>query len=173
MKKSFITALILLSVSFGCRTTKESTKSTEIIKKDSIVYNLIEKDSIVHRIKEIITPSNNTQINLKNPCDSLGNLKPMDFKTSVGKSKLKIIFKDNEIKIEAINDSIKEIYESKFIHKEKQKDSIIKSLKEKNLELVKITKKSGFNWWFLASILFNILLILILIRFFRQNSKFF
>jgi hypothetical protein len=173
MKKSFITALILLSVSFGCRTTKESTKSTEIIKKDSIVYNLIKKDSIIHIIKQIITPSNNTQINLRNPCDSLGNLKPMDFGTTVGKSKLNIIFKDNEIKIEAINDSIKEIYESKFTYKERQNDTIIKSLKEKNSELVKITKKSSFNWWFLASILLNILFIFIVIRFFLQNSKFF
>lgn len=165
MKNLIFTVTIIFSISFiGCKPTKTVTDTTSIIKKDSIVYNIVTKDSTVIKIKEVITPSNNTSINLKNPCDSLGNLKPIDFNTTVGKSKLKIIFKDNEIKIEAINDSIKSIYESKLVYKEKSKDSIIKSLKIENRELIQKTTKTKFNWWFVFSIGLNLIFAYLLLN---------
>lgn len=67
MKKILLIIIVLLF--FGCRSSKVQEKETIVktVTKDSIVY----KDKIV--VKQGLTDT----IYFENPCDSLGNLKPI------------------------------------------------------------------------------------------------
>jgi len=125
-----ILVLILIQVT-SCKNYYLSKYCNKITSKDSIVHDTIIKDKIVVLKKDsiiekkIILPSN-TEINLKNPCDSLGRLKDgnLYYLTSQFYT-LKLKVKNGELILEQKNDSI-----ISLISTIKEKSDSIQYLKE-------------------------------------------
>lgn len=168
MKRIIYILSVLLFVS--CSTKKIITKTSVVIKKDSLVSIQKQQDSIVIKRKEILIPAVKTSLELSNPCDSLGNLKKAVFSTSIGKLKLNVIVDPitKKIYIKANYDSIKSVYESKYYKKSKS-DSLYYAKNHSSVVVntSKITKyRMSFWGWF--SILINIILAVIIIKFIKR-----
>ena len=133
-----ITAIIIILIMFsGCRTKKEyiHTTSTDTIYKKEIVK---------------ITPSSLNELIIDNPCDSLGNLKPFEYKINSPKVKTTIKSIDNKVVVEQNLDSIKEVWQKEF-------QSSVKTV-DKKVE-IPVTPK-----WAWKSLIANILLLLWILR---------
>jgi len=125
---SFLT-LMLLS---GCRTKYKTieTHSTDTIYKEKII--------------KINVPTTNT-ITIESPCDSLGNLKPINYINTTGKVKTSLRSFNNALVLEVNIDSIQEVWEKEY--KSKLKTSVIK-------EKVIVYKNRSWAWY---SLIFNFL----------------
>lgn len=137
--KTIIAALLLLFV-FSCSSTKKVVQTTETTKteindsktveKDSIKIvdnkTKIEKDSVFVEEKKVIIPPTKIETNIKNPCDSIGNLKNAEYNLNSGKNNVRIIFKDNEIKIASITEGVESTVRKEYREKY-SKDSIFQS----------------------------------------------
>lgn len=120
-----ILVLILIQVT-SCKNYYLSKYCNKTSTKDSIVHDtiikdklvIIKKDSIVE--KKVLIPSN-SEITLKNPCDSLGKLKDGTLYYMTNKFyEFKLEVKNGELILEQKNDSI----ESLNIKIKESKDSI-------------------------------------------------
>jgi hypothetical protein len=118
--KHFYTFLILTTI-LSLQSCKTRLKTIETVRIDTIK---------VKEILKIEKPSVNT-ITLKDPCDSLGNLKPFEYKSDNGKVKLQIkTIKDTiyiQQNIDSIVDSLVEKEKIKF-EKENKKEIIEKKI---------------------------------------------
>ena len=112
-----IALIIILFQLIGCKNYYLSKYCTpKIVIKDSIrvdtfvkqVKVIEKKDSIVY--KEVLLP-NNSSVNLKNPCDSLGKLKDGELYFITNKFyEFKLKVKNGELVIEQKNDSIQNLF---------------------------------------------------------------
>jgi hypothetical protein len=104
MKKYLIFLMIILSVSFGCRSKKTVTESKEILKTDTIIKTKTE--TLVERFTDTLT--------IEQPCDSLGNLKPFKQIISASQGKVSIQGKNNVITAEIDLNAYKKIWETEY-----------------------------------------------------------
>ena len=138
MKKLILIWLILL---VGCKPTQTVTK-TEYVHDTISVEKIVKINVPVKQIVEI-----------EQPCDSLGNLKP--FKTTLKNSKANIsIESKNGVLVAKINlDSLKEVYQKEFQSKQVEK-----------VEIREVPIKqpiSKFWWW---SLILNVILLIWVFR---------
>lgn len=96
--------MIILSVSFGCRSKKTVTESKEILKTDTIIKTKTE--TLVERFTDTLT--------IEQPCDSLGNLKPFKQIISASQGKVSIQGKNNVITAEIDLNAYKKIWETEY-----------------------------------------------------------
>jgi len=122
-------AIILLS---GCRT---KYKTIETTKNDTLR---------VEKIVKINVPQIQT-VTIESPCDSLGNLKPINYINTTGKVKTSLRSVNNALLLEVNIDSIQEVWEKEY--KSKSKTVIQK-------EKVIVYKNRSWAWY---SLIFNFL----------------
>ena len=94
--------VILLIVLVGCKPTQTVTK-TEYVHDTISVEKIVKINVPVKQIVEI-----------EQPCDSLGNLKPFKTVLKSDKGNVTVIGKDNRISVKFNLDSIKEVYRKEF-----------------------------------------------------------
>lgn len=95
-------ALILLIVAImnnGCKSKLEVTSNKEVVRIDSVFIKKIDTVEILEKVIEKIYVPSDSNFNLGNPCDSLGNLKKMNFNTKVGNLLTKINTMDGDLNI--------------------------------------------------------------------------
>jgi hypothetical protein len=130
MKHKLFFFIIILSISFGCRSKKTVTEIKEVIKKDTLI---ITKD-------RYITKQFTDTLFVDNPCDSItGDLK--DFQRTINTTNAKIDLSSVKGKIRlatnidsVLQERIKE-YKSKFDTKTEIKE----------VEVIKY--RTPFNYW--------------------------
>lgn len=164
MIKKIIINIIIIYLFSGCYSLKKDV-SKSLLTKDTVVYHYQYKDSVIHLKKVLITEAVTNQIELKEVCDSLGNLKPNSFSSKVGKTNLKIITKNNTIYVQANTDSIVNVYEFKYREKFKQ-DSVKLANYYRSIFTKNTVKETNNNWKWMVSIV----LILALIIYLRIKS---
>jgi hypothetical protein len=117
--KSYI--FLLLFFFIGCNASKSTIEYKERIVKDTILQTKIEV--LVERFTDTLT--------IKQPCDSLGNLKPFKQIISTKQGKVSIQGKNNVITAEIDLNAYKQIWESEY------KSKIDKNIVIKEKEVVK------------------------------------
>ncbi len=117
--KSYI--FLLLFFFIGCNASKSTIEYKERIVKDTILQTKIEV--LVERFTDTLT--------IKQPCDSLGNLKPFKQLVSTKQGKVSIQGKNNVITAEIDLNAYKQIWESEY------KSKIDKNIVIKEKEVVK------------------------------------
>lgn len=134
LSKKLFFFIIILTLAYGCRTTKTVFKDKEIVVKDTVT---ITKD-------RIITKEVNKTLIVEQPCDSLGQLKDFDkeIQTDVLKVSLKSV--KGSIKVKVNLDSIKQIWEKEYKSNFKSKKEIVK-------EKIVITKTPIWSWVYIIS----------------------
>jgi hypothetical protein len=156
----YIYIILIAGILTGCITSKQRAKICatcpskvieKMIVKDSIYY--VERDSIV------ILPADSSLIEMLLRCDSIGRVSIESMKQKDGKRiKTKIVFKDNVLKLTALNDSI--LILNKIISK--YKESSLDSTYSSQATVVINKCENGwhriYKMWFIftvgASILF-------------------
>lgn len=129
MKKTIIIFTLILL--FGCKSKKVyvETHSIDTVKIEKLVK---------------FTPSQLNELIIDNPCDSLGNLKPFNYKIGTSNNNVSLKSENNTIFLEQNLDSIKQVWEKEY------KSSIDTS---EIIKEVPYTPK-----WIYYSLLINILL---------------
>lgn len=117
--KSYI--FLLLFFFIGCNASKSTIEYKERIVKDTIIQTKIEV--LVERFTDTLT--------IKQPCDSLGNLKPFKQLVSTKQGKVSIQGKNNVITAKIDLNAYKQIWESEY------KSKIDKNIVIKEKEVVK------------------------------------
>lgn len=135
MKKLIVVLLLFV----GC---KSNIKTVETTKVDTVR---------VSKVIKIDKPQLNELI-IENVCDSLGNLKIINYTSNSGKLKTSLKSDKNTLKLEVNLDSIKQVWEKEY------KSSIL-DVKEKETIIKKVIPK-----WVWYSILINILLLVWIFR---------
>jgi len=162
MKKHWlITLLIILFAFTNCKSKKVMTKEISVyIDSISKLKESINRkvDTVYKEKKVIITLPSDIGIEIDNPCDSLGNLKPINATIGSGKSKTTLYSIGNRMFLNHKTDSLKNYYE-KYYHSKYESDStrfeqklisITKELKEQVTVKYFIPK---WVWWVLGSYL--------------------
>lgn len=158
-------ALIMITLSNnGCKSTSkivnervEKQLDTVFIQKNNSVKNSYNKKEIVY------LPSSST-FNLGNPCDSLGNLKKMNFNTKIGNLLAEVNTMDGNLEV-----VIKELDSLRSVIETKDKQLASQNISYqvlRNAVLERESKKSKtviwtkWTWIFLASFLATLGLLL-------------
>ncbi|MEE9408125.1 MAG: hypothetical protein V3V28_08630 [Polaribacter sp.] len=152
MKKLILIYILIFGSFIGCgllTKTVKKERETNIIQKDSIVYNFIKKDSTIINTRTEITPASKTDLILRNVCDSLGNIKIAELQTQLGKTNIKIRTIDNTIYLEANTDSIIQVYKSKYEYKFKQDSIALNSSYKEKVKLKEVKVKTPKWAWLL------------------------
>lgn len=141
MLKYSILILLLLA---SCTAKKIVTQTKEVVVNDTII---LTKDRIV-------TKAVNDTIIIKNPCDSLGILKPFKERLKTAQGQITIKSKNNileaTINLDSIVQSIEKRYESKKI------DTVEKS------DTLKVKYKTPL--WLVLSLVFSVIINLLLLK---------
>lgn len=124
--------IIILSIFIiSCSSTKVTTETHTLVKKDSTKISHIEKKDSIRIVEKIVYLPAKAGLVVDNPCDSLGNLKPINISTSAGNFKATITSQGNKLKLNIKEiDSLVSVKDKILVIKTKQ-DSVIASLKEK------------------------------------------
>lgn len=122
MKKYLLLILFISS----CTVTREHNYTKEEFNKiiDSVKvknFTLVKDTIYKEKIKLITKPVYNT-IKIPIECDSLGNVKPVEYKLNNGISKFKASIKNSNLVLSVKLDSLKSVYEKEYIQRFK-KDS--------------------------------------------------
>ncbi len=104
MKSKLFFFIIILSLSFSCRSKKTVTEIKEVIKIDTIIKTKTE--ILVERFTDTLT--------IEQPCDSLGNLKPFKQLISTKQGKVSLQGKNNVITAEIDLNAYKKIWETEY-----------------------------------------------------------
>jgi hypothetical protein len=143
MKRIYSALVIILLTS--CTAKKVITKTSEVIKNDTII---VTKD-------RYITKSVNDTIIIDNPCDSLGILRPFKERLRTAQGQITIQSKNNVIEatinLDSIVQTIEKRYESRMVNLKQSSDTL------------KIKYKTPF--WVLLSLAFSVILNVLLLRF--------
>ena len=114
-------------------------------KAKKVYITSVQKDTIIE-IKEIIrTIPLTSYIEIDKPCDSLGNLRNGLLNIDSGKAKIRIIMRDNVIRVEANIDSIT--------------NSAIEKYKSTNVVEKEVIEKRYIPSWTKWSLLANLLIV--------------
>lgn len=108
--------------------------TVKITKTDSIYKKLY--DSIVSH------PAVIHQIQISNPCDSIGNLKPIDQMQISGHDTIRVYSKGDIIYVKANCEGQIERYKTDLEYSNHRNDSLVQHISD----ITKI-KKEDFNWW--------------------------
>ena len=161
----YLIILVFAIITFSCRSTKNTVETHTSTVNDSIrLSSLIVTDTVKSIAKTIYVPAV-ANLNIDNPCDSLGNLKPVNVTTSAGNFKATITSIGNKLKVNVKEiDSLVSVNTNLKITS-KSKDSIIRNLKSKIIDTKK-SKKTIYKppFWAWISIVVNGLLIFIIIK---------
>jgi len=111
--KSYI--FLLLFFFIGCNASKSTIEYKERIVKDTIIQT--KKEILVERFTDTLT--------IKEPCDSLGNLKPFKQVISTNQGKVSIQGKNNLITAEIDLKEYRKIWETEYKSK-LDKNTVIK-----------------------------------------------
>jgi len=141
LQKSLIVILLLLS---SCGSKKIVTQTKEIIKNDTII---ITKDRVI--TKAIVD-----SIIIKEPCDSLGILKPFKQRLKTDRGTITIENRNNSIEAIINLDSIVQSVEKHY------KSNVTKTVSDNKTEIIKYRIPS----WIIVSLVVSILLNVILVR---------
>jgi|AntAceMinimDraft_16_1070373.scaffolds.fasta_scaffold07737_2 hypothetical protein len=141
LQKSLIVILLLLS---SCGSKKIVTQTKEIIKNDTII---ITKDRVI--TKAIVD-----SIIIKEPCDSLGILKPFKQRLKTDRGTITIENRNNSIEAIINLDSIVQSVEKQY------KSNVTKTVSDNKTEIIKYRIPS----WIIVSLVVSILLNVILVR---------
>jgi hypothetical protein len=141
LQKSLIVILLLLS---SCGSKKIVTQTKEIIKNDTII---ITKDRVI--TKAIVD-----SIIIKEPCDSLGILKPFKQRLKTDRGTITIENRNNSIEAIINLDSIVQSVEKQY------KSNVTKTVSDNKTEIIKYRIPS----WIIVSLVASILLNVILVR---------
>lgn len=169
------TRLIFLSVFliFSCKSKKEFTEIKHETRVDSTVSISKEVDRIFKGVIIEKTKPIYSQTIIEKPCDSLGNVIPINIVIGSGGNKASIVSKDGKLYIQQIIDSTVQVYEQQYQEKHR-----IDSLRVVNQVLKQHSQTSKkvvyvYPWWLYAVIIGGILfLILWLIEKFRLYRVF-
>ena len=116
MKSKIFFFIVILSLSFSCRSKKTVTEIKEVVKIDTIIKTKTE--TLVERFTDTLT--------IEQPCDSLtGNLKDFKQVISTNQGKVSIQGKNNVITAEIDLKAYKEILEKEYKSK-LDKNTIVK-----------------------------------------------
>ena len=141
LQKSLIVILLLLS---SCGSKKIVTQTKEIIKNDTII---ITKDRVI--TKAIVD-----SIIIKEPCDSLGILKPFKQRLKTDRGTITIENRNNSIEAIINLDSIVQSVEKQY------KSNVTKTVSDNKTEIIKYRIPS----WIIVSLVVSILLNVTLVR---------
>jgi hypothetical protein len=141
LQKSLIVILLLLS---SCGSKKIVTQTKEIIKNDTII---ITKDRVI--TKAIVD-----SIIIKEPCDSLGILKPFKQRLKTDRGTITIENRNNSIEAIINLDSIVQSVEKQY------KSNVTKTVSDNKTEIIKYR----IPCWIIVSLVVSILLNVILVR---------
>ena len=139
--KCYTFLLILFFTS--CMARKSTVEYKERIVKDTIYKNI--KETIVERFTDTLT--------IKNPCDSLGNLKPFMRSINTTQGNIKIVGINNTVTAEIDLEGYKNIWEKEF------KSNYKRNTDTKEVEIVRYKYPIWLILTLIISILINILLI--------------
>lgn len=129
----FLTIILIMILTIGCKTQYKTieTHSTDTLRIEKII--------------KINVPQIQT-VTIESPCDSLGNLKPIDYTNTSGKVKTSLKNVNGNLVLEVNIDSIQEVWEKEYKSKNFTSDK-----KEKIIEY----KHYKWAWYSLfANILF-------------------
>ena len=92
-------SLLIILLLIGCSSTKSVVQTTNTVKKDSSATFHSEKHDSIHNLEKIVYIPVTADVNLGNPCDSVGNLKPIDLTSKIGNYKATISTLNNKLQI--------------------------------------------------------------------------
>jgi len=143
-KITYLIVLVSAIITVSCRSTKNTVETHTSTVNDSIrLSSLIVTDTVKSIVKTIYVPAI-ANLNIDSPCDSLGNLKPVNITTSAGNFKATIKSIGNKLKISVQElDSLVSVNTNLKITST-SKDSIIRNLKSKIIDIKK-TKKVKYR----------------------------
>ena len=146
MKSKLFFFIIILSLSFSCRSKKTVTEIKEIVRIDTL--EVIKEREIIKRFTDTLT--------IESPCDSLGNLKPFKQVISTQQGKISIQSQNGSI-------SAKIDLNEQIIENSKSKQVSIKDNKQINTKEV-IIYRVPFWCYLVIGLLTAIILLLLRIR---------
>lgn len=170
MKKIFYILLAVL-ILFSCRTSKSRFQKETMVSADTVYRDRTVVDTlIIERIKEVSLPVQH-EIELDNPCDSLGRLQPFSIKFGSGKNTGSLISKEGKLYYSLMLDSVVSQYFNEY-HSKFVRDSVaIRKALIKEFEAKERVQKVVWPWWlyvliigFIGSVLLNLLQRLKLIK---------
>lgn len=150
MKKIIPILIILLFI--GCKSSKVKDKET--------IVKTVTKDSIVYKDKIVVKQGLNDTIFIENPCDSLGNLKPIATNLISSAGNVKLSGENNKLTLEVdIKSNVDSI---RVAHKSTLKSSDVS---------VKEVSKTKVYIWSIWTWIFLIIAIVELVIIFKLSDK--
>ena len=113
--KTFYLILCLLALSLtSCRSKKTLTEDSQQTRIDTVVkvekvVDTIFRDRIIEKTKPVYS-----EIIIEKPCDSLGNLLPVNYNIGSGGNSSRVFTKDGKLYISQKLDSIENRYENEY-----------------------------------------------------------
>lgn len=118
MKKLIVLAIVVLAASCGTkRSSVTSSQLTELQKRfDSLVAvkSRIEKVTDTVEIQTVIVDEVETEVEVPIDCDSLGNVRNVDFSSSTGSASFKAMIRDNSLKLMFKQDSLESVLKKRY-----------------------------------------------------------
>lgn len=118
--KNKILILVIVFLQSCSVTKKHSYTERELQEKLDSVVNTnikIQKDTILRLVKEIVKEPVETIIEIPIECDSVGNVKPVNYKYKSNNNTLKAQLKNNRLIIHSKTDSLRSVIEKELKYK--------------------------------------------------------
>lgn len=163
MKRLFLITLVTLAILGSCKTTVKTTEievRIDTIYRDRVVHDTVKE---IVRVTHIPPTMNETRFN---PCDSVGKVKPTNFKIKSGIVTVYVKDTLGELKFTVMTDSIKNVYQNLYrSHYEKELEKRISELKKTSTSKKVVYRWSKMTYVFL---IIAIVLAIILLSKFRR-----
>ena len=161
-----VVILLIISLLVGCKASKETSHSQQVLKVNQSGLVQLASDNQYHTIKEVVYVPSKSNLNIGNPCDSLGNLKDVNFNTKIGNLEATIKNVNGELSISFSEiDSLRSVIELK--ERELKKYDSINKL-EQETTITEDSSKTTIIVWTKWTWIFLICLILETAYIFRK-----
>lgn len=162
--KTFFYILLAILILFSCRTSKRQFQKETTVTADTVFRDRMIVDTlIIERIKEVTLPVQN-EIEIDNPCDSLGRLQPFSFRIGSGKNTGALISKEGKLYYSLIVDSVVSQYFNEYSSRFVMDSLAIRKAIIKEFEQKERIQKVVWPWWlyviiigFSVSVIMNVL----------------
>lgn len=162
MKKDQILWLLIILISLsGCRSKKivteeftESRDSTEV--RIERVVDTVFKDRVIERVKPVYS-----EIIVEKPCDSLGNINPINYNIGSGSNNSQVFTRDGKLYINQHIDSMESRFEKEYRSRWKQDSLDLRNTLLRESSSEKEVVRYVYPWWWWCVLIVGSLLLLL------------